>query len=147
MTTSSDVLPLTISLGHVGDDSLQLRFPPEYSEEILSLLDEHGIQHNTAAEFSEGPSDWTEVIEVLAVGFTSVGGLAGLAAVITAIAHRNDGKRLVIKKDGEEIEASGYSQRAVEEMLRDLPSKQAELDATVRKLSGISAAEDEGWPQ
>jgi hypothetical protein len=54
---TSDLVPLIVSTGHVGSDSLQLRFPPEYADELLALLDEHGIDHNTALEFSAGPTE------------------------------------------------------------------------------------------
>lgn len=141
MTTNSDVLPLLITLGHAEDDSLQLRFPPEYSEELLALLDEQGIDHNTAAEFSAGPVEWIEVVKVLsdsAVGVGVGGGLAGLAAVISAFVHRHDKKKIRFQRGGKEIEASAYSRKDLEKLLQAMPEKQAELDAHTRKVLGTS---------
>lgn len=139
MTTNSDVVPLLITLGHAEDDSLQFRFPPEYSEELLALLDEHGIDHNTAAEFSAGPVEWIEVVKVLGDSAAGVGGgLAGLAAVISAFVHRHDKKKFRFERGGKDIEASAYSRKDLEKLLRGMPEKQAELDAHTRKVLGTS---------
>lgn len=34
MSTDKEVVPILVTLGHLGDDSLQLRFPSEHSDEI-----------------------------------------------------------------------------------------------------------------
>ncbi|MBF4601896.1 hypothetical protein ITJ55_13855 [Frigoribacterium sp. VKM Ac-1396] len=140
MRTDNGVVPILVTLGHLGDDSLQLRFPPEHSDEILKLLDEHRVDHNTAAEFSADPTDWIEVVKVLGIAAGSVGGLQGLAKVITAFVRRHDDKRFVFTKDGESVDAKGYSQRAVEAMLEKMPQEQAELDAATRRAMGIDNA-------
>lgn len=77
MNADGEVVPILITLGHLGDDSLQLWFPPEHGDEILRLLDEHGIDHNTAMEHSSGPTDWIEVVKVL--GIAGGGGVAPAA--------------------------------------------------------------------
>lgn len=139
MTTNSDVVPLLITLGHAEDDSLQLRFPPEYSEELLALLDEQGIDHNTAAEFSAGPVEWIEVVKVLGDSAAGVGGgLAGLAAVISAFVHRHDNKKFRFERGGMDVEASAYSRKDLEKLLQAMPEKQAELDAHTQKVLGTS---------
>lgn len=129
MTTNSDVLPLLTTLGHAEDDSLQLCFPPEFSQELLALLDEQGIDHNTAAEFSAGSVEWIEVVKVLGDRAAGVGGgLAGLAAVISAFVHRDDKKIFRFERGGKEIETSAYSRKDLEKLLQAMPEKQAELD-------------------
>lgn len=130
MTAASETIPFLITLGHAGDDSFNLRFPPEYSEEILSLLDDNGIEHNTALEMSTGPEEWIEVINVLGVA----GGLAGLAAVIKTFVHRHDGKRFVFKRGGSELEAFGFSEKETERLLLKMQAEQAELDAKTRRV-------------
>ena len=143
MTTNRDVVPLLITLGHAEDNSLQLRFPPEYSEELLALLDEQGIEHNTAAEFSAGPAEWIEVVKVLGDSAAGVGGgLVGLAAVISAFVRRHDKKKFRFERGGTEIEASAYSRKDLEKLLQAMPEKQAELDAHTRKVLGRSFEND-----
>ena len=140
MSTDKEVVPILVTLGHLGDDSLQLRFPPEHSDEILKLLDEQGIDHNTAMEHSSDPTDWIEVVKVLGIAAGSAGGLHGLAKVITAFVRRHDDKRFVFTKDGESVDAKGYSQQAVEAMLQKMPQEQSDLDAATRRAMGIDHA-------
>lgn len=140
MSTDKEVVPMLVTLGYLGDDSLQLRFPPEHSDEILKLLDEHGIDHNTAMEYSSDPTDWIEVVKVLGIAAGSAGGLHGLAKVTTAFVRRHDGKRFMFTKDGEPVDAKGYSQQTVEAMLRKMPQEQADLDAATRRAMGIDDA-------
>lgn len=137
MSAENEVIPVLINLGHLGDDSLELRFPIEHSEEILKLLDEHDVDHNTAAEFSAVPSDWIEVVKVLGIAAGSAGGLQGLAKVITAFVRRHDDKHFLFTKGGESVDAKGYSQRAIEAMLQNMPQEQQELDAAVRRAMDI----------
>ena len=132
MTAATETIPFLITLGHAGDDSFNLRFPPEYGEEILSLLDDNGIDHNTALEMSSGPEVWIEVVKVLGV----TGGLAGLASVLKAFFHRHDGKRFVLKLGGSEMEAAGYSKKETEQLLLKMQADQAELDAATRRILG-----------
>ncbi|TFD12868.1 hypothetical protein E3T35_06155 [Cryobacterium sp. TMT1-2-2] len=141
MTADAETIPLRVTLGHTGDDSLNLRFPPEYGEELLSLLDENGIGHNTALEMSAGPAEWIEVVDVL--GAAGVTGLAALAVVISKFGHRHDGKRFGLKIDGVEINADGYSVKEIEQLLKKLPPKQAELDAETRRVLGRTLETDD----
>lgn len=57
---NNEVVPILVTLGHLGDDSLQLRFPSGHSDEILKLLDEHGIDHSTPIEHPSDPNAWIE---------------------------------------------------------------------------------------
>lgn len=129
----SDLIPLLIVPGHLGDDTLRLRFPPEYAEEIVQLLDEHHIEHGTALELSATTVEWIEDVHVLGTGLAGVGGLAGLAAVITAFVRRHDKKRFVFKRGGVEVDATGYSQKDLEKLLAKLPDEKARLENETRK--------------
>lgn len=127
---------LLIGLGHVGEDSLELHLSPKYADEILALLDEHGIVHDTDAAFSAGPADWIEVVRVLGPAVGSAGGVAGLGAVLSAFVHRHDKKRFVFSRGGQPVEASGYSRKDLRILLEKLPAEQAELDEETRKRMG-----------
>lgn len=143
MTASAEAIPFLVTLGYPGDNSFNLRFPPEYSEEVLSLLDINGIDHNTALEMSAGPAEWIEVVQVLGVGASSVGGLAGLAAVIKAFVHRHNGKRFVLKRGEAEVEATGYSVKAIEQFLQKMQAEQAEVDSAMRRALGGTLEEED----
>lgn len=136
MNDTSETIPLLIGLGHAGDQSLQLRFPPEYGEEILELLDEHDVEHGTALEHSAGPAEWIEVVEVLGKAFGAVGGLNALAKVITAFVRRHDGKHFKFERDGESMEADSYSEKAIVAFLQTMPAKQDELTRATRESLG-----------
>lgn len=77
---------------------------------------------------------------MLGIAAGSAGGLHGLAKVITAFVRRHDGKRFIFTKDGESVDAQGYSQRTVEAMLQKMPQEQADLDAATRRAMGIDDA-------
>lgn len=140
MTTTAGKVPLLVTLGHAGDNSFILRFPPEYAPEILSLLDEFDVGHSTALEHSIGPAEWLEVVQVLAV---SSGGLVGLAQVIRAFVHRHDRKRIVLKRGEFEIDAAGYSERDVERFLQHQQAQQTKADAEYRRMLGKTLESDD----
>jgi hypothetical protein len=134
MTTDEGTLTLRITLGHFNGDSLNLRFDPVYGEELLSILDEYDINHNTAVELSAGPPEWIEVVQVLSP--LGAAGLWKLASVITAFGHRHDKKRLELEIDGTKFDARGYSAKDVEKFLKHLPEKQKDRDAKTREILG-----------
>lgn len=134
MTFDTEQISFRVTLGHAGDDSLNLRFPPEYGEEVLSLLDENGVDHNTGIELSAGPTQWIEVVKVL--GTIGTAEMTALAVVISKLAHRNDGKRFGLEIDGAQSKADGYSVEEIERLLENLPLKQAALDAETRRKLG-----------
>jgi hypothetical protein len=142
MTTNMDVVPVLITLGHTDQGGIYLRFPPQYGNEIAALLDEYGIEHGTAAEFSAGPSDWIEFVRVFtligATGVASTPALSGLAKVITAFVRRHDGKSFRFERDGEVVDSAGYSEKALERILSKLPERQAALDAATREAMGLT---------
>jgi len=137
MTTQMETVPLLVTLGHVGGSGFVLRFPVEYSDEVLALLDENNIGHNTAMELSADQPLWLEVVEVLAVPGTVTASLGALGSVIKTLVKRHDGKRFVLKRDEFEVEASGYSEEAVERFLEQRVRDQAKLDAETRRVLGI----------
>jgi len=141
MTSHPDAIPILITPGHIGDNGFILRFPPEYSDEILALLDEQGIDHNTALEMSADQILWLEIVEDV---ITKSGGVAALAYVIKTIVNRHSAKRFVLKKGDFEVEASGYSDRKVHEFLQAAVEEQARIDAKTREVLGLpsSASED-----
>lgn len=127
----NEVIPILATHGFPGDDSLKLRFPVEYEAEIRALLDEHSIEHGTVLEFSADAVLAIEAVRVLG----SAGGIAALVAFYKAFVHRHDGKRVMIKRDGLEIEATGFSRTKTEEFLRQLASEQQNIDAQWREAT------------
>jgi hypothetical protein len=131
MTDADETIPLLVTLGHPGDGTFNLRFPPEYRDEIVSLLDDHRIGHGTILEFSAGSELAIEAVKVLGV-VGAGGGLVAFASMIKTFAHRHDGKRIVLK-DGEAEEIVGFSAKQTEQFLRRREREQAELDARWRE--------------
>jgi hypothetical protein len=125
MPTDEETVPLLVTLGHTGDRSFNLRFPSDYAPEIIALLDEHEIAHDTILEFSAGQELWIEAVRVLSVP----GGLAALASIIKTVVHRHDGKRFILKRGGEEFEATGFSEEKVRGFLEKAAADQVARDA------------------
>ncbi|NYI81258.1 hypothetical protein [Nocardioides panzhihuensis] len=121
---TDDTLKLYVTLGHPGDGSLNLRMSPSIADEVRALLDEHDLAHGELLEFSSGPQLAIEAVVALGAG----GGLAALASVINTMIKRHDSKRFVIERDGERIEASGYSEEAVDRLLEKRAQEQADQD-------------------
>ena len=147
MSSPDGAGPLTVTTTVLGDGCIQLRFPPTDADELRNLLDEHGIEHSTAAEFASDPSDWIEAVKVVGGAVGAGGGLAGIAAVIRAHTRRHDGKRVHFKIDGDEIDATGYSEPEVEKLLDRAAEAQAAADERTRKAMGQPAAEEPATPQ
>lgn len=131
-------VPLYIAPGHVGTPDLELRFPVEYTDEILSLLDEHEISHSTAMELSAGTDLAIETVRVLA----TPAGLTALAAVIHAAVRRNAKKKFRLRRDGFEVRADGYSAEEVSALLTQVAEEKKDLDNRIRKQLGYEV-EDE----
>lgn len=122
MTGETEAIPILVTLGLPGNGTLDIRFPPQYEQEIRALLDEWDIRHGRVLEFSAGGELWIEAVRVLSVP----GGLAALAAMLKAFMHRHDGKRFVL--NGEEIETAGLSRNEIEQLLQAVAKKQAQQD-------------------
>ncbi|MDR6168766.1 hypothetical protein QE367_002970 [Microbacterium paludicola] len=126
-------VPLFVGPGFYGDPDLELRFPPEYSDEILGLLDDEGIAHGTALEFSAGADLWIETVRVVG----SAAGLTSLASVIHTVVNRHSKKRFQLKRDGGfEVAADGYSKKAVQQLLDEAVSDKTALDRRVAEQMG-----------
>lgn len=119
------VLELYVTEAPPGDGDLLLRMSPQIAAEVRTLLDESGLSHSRGAEFSSGPELVIEAVTVL----SAAGGFAALASVINTVIKRNDGKRVVIERDGGRFEAAGYSEEAVKRLVEKRAAKQAELEA------------------
>jgi hypothetical protein len=93
--------------------SLTLRISPDCAKELTERLDVEGIRYSTILEHSAAT-----VLAPYLVYIGPAGGLAGLAAVIRAVCHRNDGKQFKIKtKDGEEYSGQGLSEDKIIRLL------------------------------
>jgi hypothetical protein len=128
MSDESSAVHLSIGLGFFGDGTLQLHYPYKYAEELSSLLDRAGLEHEPVLAHSDVPDVFIEAIRVLGPG----GGVATLLTALSValnslmktIAHRNDGKRVVL--DGQEI--SGFSVTEVNRILRERAQRLEERD-------------------
>lgn len=123
--SDADVLELYVTGAPPGDGDLLLRMSPQIADEVRTLLDKSGLPHSRGAEFASGPELVIEAVTVL----SAAGGLAALASVINAVIRRHDGKRVVIERNGEKFEAAGYSEQAVERLVKERAREQAELEA------------------
>ncbi|MBF4632712.1 hypothetical protein ITJ42_15945 [Clavibacter michiganensis subsp. phaseoli] len=121
MTTDSDAIPLLLTPGLPQDDSFLLRFPVEHRDEILSLMDEHGIDHGTVMEMSAGPQLAIESVQILAAG----GGITALVHLYRSFVHRHDGKKVIIKQGDDSIDVSGYSPKQLEQFITARAAEQA----------------------
>ena len=130
MTSDSATIPLLLTAGPAGSGSLNLRFPIAHVDEIKALLDDNGIEHSTAAEFSSGPEFAIEAVQVTQAIFAAggAGTAAALASVYKTFAHRHDGKRVAISREGD-IDVSGYSKQQTEQIIEKHLADQAERDA------------------
>lgn len=123
------------------DGAISLRFPPEYADEVKLLLDEVGLSHSTAGEFSAGVELAIESVKV--IGALGAGGSAfALASFYKTFAHRHDGKRVVIKAG--EIDVSGYSPRQLEKLIENDVIQQAARDAAWQATLDSLDAEEAG---
>lgn len=127
---SGDAIELYVTLGHPGDDDLDLRMSPEIVDEVLGSLDEHGIVHGGIIEMSAGQELFIEAVRVLG----GAGGLASLASVIKTVVKRHEGKHFLIERGGEKFEANGYSEEAVERILKKRAGEQAARDQEWRRV-------------
>jgi hypothetical protein len=118
-----DVLELYVTPAPPGDGALNLRMSPQIADEVRALLDEQGLDHSRAAEFSSGAELAIESVRFLG----AAGGLAALASVINTMMRRHDGKRVLIERG--KFEASGFSEKAVKRLLEEMAEEQAKNEA------------------
>ncbi|MGH3998129.1 MAG: hypothetical protein ACRDTJ_11775, partial [Pseudonocardiaceae bacterium] len=126
-----EVVKLYIRPAGAGSDgTLDLRMTPAIADEVRTLLDEHGLTHSQAAEFSSSPELAIEAVEAL----RTLGGLTALAAVINAFLKRNDGKHIVLEPD--RTEAKGYSKKEIEQIIEKQAQAQREVDEKWNQMKG-----------
>lgn len=104
-----DEIPILITAGLPGDETVNLRFPEIYRAEILSLLDEQGLEHGSILEASADVVLWIEAVAATPAT------VASIVAFYKVFTHRHQDKRVIIKRDGTEI--IGYSSEDVERLL------------------------------
>lgn len=124
-----DEIPMLLTPGF--DGGFNLRFRPEHTDEVKTLLDEQGLEHSTAAEFSEGPALAIEAVHFLA----AAGGLGALTAFYKAFIRRHDGKRVVITEDG--IDAAGLSPKQLREVIEKQEALRQKRDAEPRRAMDL----------
>lgn len=126
MTSDENPDPLYVRVGFPHQQDLELRFPSEYSNEILELLDEHQIEHGTVLELSANANLWIESVHVL----SAAGGLGALATMLHSFLNRHKGKKFILDED--KVEMNGYSVKEIEKLLNLRKQQQAKLDAQWR---------------
>lgn len=125
MTDDSATVNLSVTLGYPGDGALNLGFPSEYEDELLTLLDAAGVQHEPVLAHSEVADVLIEAIKILGTGGGVAGTTAAIASIVKTIVQRNVGKRVVI--DG--VEVDGFSEKAIERILQKRAAELEERDA------------------
>ncbi|AZZ51908.1 hypothetical protein C1I64_07485 [Rathayibacter festucae DSM 15932] len=123
-------MQLSVKLGFFGDSTLEFHYPSRYEEELSSVLNEAGLEHEPVLAHSDVPDVFIEAIKVLGPGggaATLVTALSvALTSLVKTIAHRNDGKRVVL--DGQEV--SGSSPKEVDRILREHAQRLRERDTS-----------------
>jgi hypothetical protein len=98
--------------GRPGHDELRILVSRHASKEFRELLDAEGLYKGELLEESASLPPLSEF-------FVAVGGLGGLAAVLTAFWHRHDGKSFTIAHEGKPIDIKGYSEDAALRMFKE----------------------------
>lgn len=130
-----DDVELYVTLAPPGDGALLLRMSPRIADDVRALLDENGLDHSRAAEFSAGAELALESVQVLG----AAGGLAALATVINTVIRRHDGKRVLLER--EKFEVSGYSEKAVHRLLAERAEEQKRREAEWGRSEGQTPTE------
>ncbi len=141
MTRSDDASVFKIRLGLPDDAFFELRFPKTYRDEVRDLLDENALEHNTGMEFSYGPSEWIEHVDVLSA--SAGASITALATALHRFFTRNSGKKISLDAEGNVTQVDGYSVKEFERILIVMAARKPEHDRRMREASGI---EDEANP-
>ena len=111
----TDDLVLEFRPGNAFEESdLEIRVPRSFVDEVVEGLREAGL---TAEEPIAHGSDHSAAVKIT-VAFLSAGGLTAAATVLATILARHDNKHLLV--DGERVDATGYSAKDLERILRAL---------------------------
>jgi hypothetical protein len=108
----SDEITVSLRPGHIGSESpVDIKITPDYADDLAAMLDDAGLGHSEAVEFSATD----EVLRILAV---STGTGAAVAQVLRAFYHRHQSKRFDFSSNGTKITVQGGTveefERAVE---------------------------------
>jgi hypothetical protein len=79
------------------------------------MLNEQGVENEGAARFANS------LMHVAVEGISTIGGLAGIAAVLRTFFHRHDGKKIEIKlaEKTTQISISGFSPKDSERLIQE----------------------------
>ncbi len=127
MTARAATVTFSITPGYPGDGTLNLGFPSEYEDELLSLLDEFDVPHESVLAHSDAADVLIEAFRVLGTGGGVAGTTAAVASIVKTIMQRNAGKRVVL--DGVEID--GFSEKAIERILQNRVAELKDRDTEV----------------
>lgn len=129
---------ISIDNGFPGDGTL--KFYVSSSALGLDLerdLQAAGVETNRLLEFSDMARD----VMVFAVAFTGAGGVRHLAQLLDAFFHRNDGKEITLKADGE-IAVKGLTVNDFEQVLKAQVERQHTVDENWRQSTSAIPASD-----
>ena len=131
--TDDDIIPIFISAGIGGSESLALRFPPEYENQIADLLDEAGLDHSSAMAHS-GLGEYAD-LAIESVKFLGSAGFgAAVASFYRTFAQRHQGKRIRFDENGTPVEFDGFPVKTVEQFVDKQVKLQAERDASMKRI-------------
>jgi hypothetical protein len=130
-TREPDVIELYVGFGWLDGTTLSLSMSPSIVDEVLELLDEHGLKHGSVLLASADYNLWVETVRVIG----GAGGLAALASVIRTVIRRHDGKRVLIERpDGGKTELQGYSEESIERFLQKRVEGQKVRDTEMKRF-------------
>jgi hypothetical protein len=124
---------LRLEPGIPGTATLTVRISPPFADELIDLLNSHGLSYSEVFEASYGHG--LAIYAIYGVGAVSaLGGFGGLAKVLVALFHRHDGKRFTAVIGDDEYSAEGTSLKDAERWIERALAKRAELDSQRAEL-------------
>lgn len=130
---------ISIDNGFPGDGTLKFYVsPPALGVALERDLQDAGVETDRLLEHS----DMAREVMVFAVAFTGAGGIRQLAHLLEVFFHRNDGKEITLKADGE-TSTRGLTIDDFEKVLKARVEQQHTVDEHWRKLSSAGPAESD----
>lgn len=131
---------VSIDNGFPGDGSLKFYVsPPALGLDLERDLQDAGVETVRLLEFSDTARD----VMVFAVAFTGGGGVKHLAQLLDSFFHRNDGKEIALRTDGE-ISVKGLTVEQVEQVLKARVERQDIVDENWRRSTSGTPSVDSG---
>lgn len=127
-TGGDESIKLCVTAGHPHDEAFSLRLSPEYADEVIELLDAHGLSHSRVIEFSAG----VDLLVLAIQAGTPAALITSLTVVIKAFLTRHKDKSVQLTRDGTIVK--GYSRKEVQKVLEDVAKEQAKRDADWDRL-------------